>query len=38
MQAAKDTKLRVDIPAPTPSAPSMTMAIEEFIKSAKKKK
>lgn len=38
IQAAKDAKLRVDIPAPTPSAPSMTMAIEEFIKSAKKKK
>ena len=35
---AKDAKLRVDIPAPTSSAPSMTMAIEEYIMSAKKKK
>lgn len=38
LQAAEAAKLRVDIPAPTPTAPSMTMAIDEFIKVAKKKK
>lgn len=38
MQAAEAAKLRVDIPAPTPTAPSMIMAIDEFIKASKKKK
>lgn len=38
LQAAEAAKLRVDIPAPTPTSPSMTMAIDEFIKAAKKKK
>jgi uroporphyrinogen-III synthase len=35
MQAAKDKGLRIDILAPTPEAPSMTMAIENYIKTAK---
>jgi uroporphyrinogen-III synthase len=30
-KAAQDNKLRVDIAAPTPKAPSMTMAIEQYI-------
>lgn len=30
--AVNDCGLRLDIPAPTPQAPSMTMALEEFIK------
>ena len=30
-EAAKKANLRVDIPAPLPSAPSMTMAIEHYI-------
>jgi uroporphyrinogen-III synthase len=38
LQAAECSKLRVDIPAPTATAPSMTMAIDEFIKASKKKK
>ncbi|WP_124978819.1 uroporphyrinogen-III synthase [Nonlabens xiamenensis] len=33
MQAAKDMGLRIDIQAPTPESPSMTMAIENYIKS-----
>ncbi len=32
-QAAKDKGLRIDIQAPTPESPSMTMAIENYIKS-----
>ena len=35
MQAAKDKGLRIDILAPTPEAPSMTMAIENYIKTGK---
>lgn len=31
-KAAKAAKLRIDIAAPKPSAPSMTMAIEQYIK------
>jgi uroporphyrinogen-III synthase len=30
-QAAKEAGLKMDIPAPVPSAPSMTMALEQFI-------
>jgi uroporphyrinogen-III synthase len=30
-KAAKDANLRIDIAAPTPQAPSMTMAIEQYI-------
>lgn len=35
--AVKKNNLRLDIHAPMPQAPSMTMAIEQFIKSGKKK-
>jgi uroporphyrinogen-III synthase len=34
-QAILDANLILDIPAPTPDAPSMTMAIEQYIKSIK---
>lgn len=34
-QAILDAGLTLDIPAPTPQAPSMTMAIEQYIKSIK---
>ena len=34
-QAILDANLILDIPAPTPEAPSMTMAIEQYIKSIK---
>lgn len=34
-KAVEDAKLRVDVMAPTPKAPSMSMAIEEYIKSIK---
>ncbi len=34
-QAILDAGLILDIPAPTPQAPSMTMAIEQYIKSVK---
>ena len=34
--AAKQAGLRIDIQAPTPGLPSMTMAIENFIKIGKK--
>lgn len=37
IQAAKNAKLRVDISAPTPEAPSMTMAIQNYIKNSNKK-
>jgi uroporphyrinogen-III synthase len=33
LKAAEDAKLRVDIKAPTPETPSMTMAIEKYIES-----
>lgn len=35
--AVKKNNLRLDIHAPLPQAPSMSMAIEQFIKTAKKK-
>ena len=31
-KAVTDAGLRLDIPAPMPEAPSMTMALEQFIK------
>ena len=37
IQAATDNGLRVDIKAPTPDTPSMTMALEKYIKEANKK-
>lgn len=37
-KAAKEAGLRVDIEAPTPSAPSMAVAIDQFIKEYNKKK
>ena len=37
-KAVKDAGLNLDIQAPNPKAPSMTMAIEQFIKEANKKK
>ena len=30
-KAASEAKLRIDIKAPTPDTPSMTMAIEKYI-------
>lgn len=36
-RAVKEAGLRLDIKAPTPKAPSMTMAIEQYIKSVNKK-
>ncbi len=35
MQAAKEKSLRIDIQAPTPESPSMSMALEKYIKEAK---
>ncbi|PQJ33143.1 uroporphyrinogen-III synthase [Nonlabens arenilitoris] len=35
MKAAEDMGLRIDIQAPTPESPSMTMAIENYIKEDK---
>lgn len=35
-KAITDRNLIIDIPAPTPSAPSMTMAIEQYIKQTNK--
>jgi len=37
IQAATDNGLRVDIKAPTPETPSMTMALEKYIKEANKR-
>lgn len=37
IKAATDNGLRVDIKAPTPETPSMTMALEKYIKEANKK-
>lgn len=37
-QAATETGLRVDIMAPTPETPSMTMALEKYIAEVNKKK
>ncbi len=38
VKAATDSGLRVDIQAPTPETPSMTMAIEKYIKDLNNKK
>ncbi len=38
VKAATDQGLRVDIQAPTPETPSMTMALEKYIKEANNKK
>ena len=35
-QAIKDAKLKLNVPAPTPEYPSMTMAIEKYILEANK--
>jgi uroporphyrinogen-III synthase len=35
-QTAKDSKLKVEVMAPVPEAPSMTMAIEQYLKKANK--
>jgi len=35
-QAVLDRELLLDIPAPTPEAPSMTMAVEQYIKASNK--
>ncbi|MDE0535299.1 uroporphyrinogen-III synthase [Tenacibaculum sp. L6] len=37
IQAVEDRGLRVDIAAPTPETPSMTMALEKYIKETNKK-
>lgn len=37
LNAAKEHDLRVDVPAPTPQNPSMTMAIEDYVKKVNKK-
>ncbi len=37
IKAVKDRGLRVDISAPTPETPSMTMALDKYIKKANKK-
>ena len=37
VKAVKDRGLRVDIAAPTPETPSMTMALEKYIKEVNKK-
>jgi uroporphyrinogen-III synthase len=37
VKAATEQGLRVDIQAPTPETPSMTMALEKYIKAANKK-
>jgi len=38
VKAAKDKGLRIDIKAPTPDTPSMTMALEKYIIEANKRK
>ena len=38
VKAASEKNLRVDIHAPTPETPSMTMALEKYIKEVNKKK
>ncbi len=37
VKAATDNGLRVDIQAPTPDTPSMTMALDKYIKSVNKR-
>ncbi|OYX25815.1 MAG: uroporphyrinogen-III synthase [Flavobacteriales bacterium 32-35-8] len=36
IKAVQDKGLRIDIPAPTPDTPSMTMALEKYIEKANK--
>ena len=36
VKAAEESKLRIDIKAPTPETPSMTMAIEKYIEKINK--
>ena len=38
VQSAEDFKLRIDIKVPSPKAPSMSMALEQYIKIANKRK
>jgi len=38
VKAAKDARLQVDVEAPNPNAPSMTAALEQYIKEFNKKK
>ncbi|MGB0892270.1 MAG: uroporphyrinogen-III synthase, partial [Flavobacteriaceae bacterium] len=38
IKAVEDRGLRVDIAAPTPETPSMTMALEKYIKEISNKK
>jgi uroporphyrinogen-III synthase len=38
IKAAEEKGLRVDIAAPTPETPSMTMALEKYINEVNKKK
>jgi uroporphyrinogen-III synthase len=38
MKAAEERGLRIDIAAPTPETPSMTMALEKYIEKANKNK
>jgi uroporphyrinogen-III synthase len=37
IQAATDAGLRIDIQAPTPETPSMTMALQKYINDVNKK-
>ena len=37
VKAATDAGLRIDIKAPSPESPSMTMALKNYIKEANKK-
>ena len=37
-KAARDAGLRIDVEAPNPNAPSMTAALEQYIKEFNKKK
>ena len=37
VQAAKEMGLRIDIEVPTPETPSMTMALEKYVKEVNKK-
>ena len=38
IKAVEDSGLRVDIAAPTPETPSMTMALKKYINEVNKKK
>jgi len=37
VKAAKDMGLRIDIEVPTPETPSMTMALEKYVREVNKK-